>query len=131
MLTLSRMAYRVSSKIGGENPHLSKAGRDMLIFDLINKEKRDLRFLGKSEKNIDIVNRMFTEFKKHNISTDDLRNAKIDNEYTNLKIKDILNLYEKYEQKIKNNFIDENDVLTILCDNLDKTDMFQRKLYLY
>ena len=124
VLTLSRMAYRVSSKIGGENPHLSKAGKDMLIFDLINKEKKNLKFLGKSEKNIDIVNRMFTELKKHNISTEDLKNAEINNEYTKLKLNDITNLYEKYEMKLQNNFIDENDALTILYNNLDKTNIF-------
>ena len=54
VLTLSRMAYRVSNEIGGEINHLSKAGKDMLIFDLLSKEKGNLNFLGKSEKNIEI-----------------------------------------------------------------------------
>ena len=71
ILTLSRMAYRVSNEIGGIKNHLSKAGKDMLIFDLLSKEKNKLNFLGRSEKNIDIVNRMFTEFKKHGISVED------------------------------------------------------------
>ena len=50
VLTLSRMAYRVSNEIGGKISHLSKVGRDMLIFDLLLKEKNHLNFLGKSEK---------------------------------------------------------------------------------
>ncbi len=83
VLTLSRMAYRVANEIGGINCHLSKAGKDMLIFDLISKEKSNLNFLGKSEKNIDIVNRMFTEFKKHNIGVQDLKQASIEENYTN------------------------------------------------
>ena len=128
VLTLSRMAYRVSNEVGESIPHLSKAGKDMLIFDLLNKEKSNLKFLGKSEKNIEIVNRMFTEFKKHNISLEMLINAKTESEYTNLKVKDITSLYEKYEEKLQNNFIDENDALTVLYNNLDKTDMFQNSL---
>ena len=68
VLTLSRMAYRVSNEIGENKNHLSKVGKDMLIFDLLSKEKENLNFLGKSEKNIDIVNRLFTEFKKHQIT---------------------------------------------------------------
>lgn len=125
VLTLSRMAYRVSNEIGGNPCHLSKAGKDMLIFDLLSKEKNNLNFLGKSEKNIDIVNRMFTEFKKHGILLEDLKNVKIENEYTTLKLKDIELLYEKYEEKLQNNFIDENDALTILAEDLAKTDMFK------
>ena len=125
ILTLSRMAYRVLNEVGGGYNHLSKAGKDMLIFDLLSKEKNNLNFLGKSEKNIDIVNRMFTEFKKHGISVSDLETANIEDEYTNLKLKDITLLYEKYEEKLENNFIDENDSLSILANNLSKTDMFK------
>ncbi|MBR3613985.1 MAG: helicase-exonuclease AddAB subunit AddB [Clostridia bacterium] len=125
VLTLSRMAYRVSNEIGGSFNHLSKSGKDMLIFDLLLKEKNNLNFLGKSEKNIDIVNRMFTEFKKHGISVSDLNTVNLDDEYTSLKLKDITLLYEKYEEKLANNFIDENDSLSILANNLSKTDMFK------
>lgn len=124
ILTLSRMAYRVLNEVGGEYNHLSKAGKDMLIFDLLSKEKNNLNFLGKSEKNIDIVNRMFTEFKKHGISVNDLEVANIKDSYTSLKLKDITLLYKKYEEKLESNFIDENDSLSILADNLSKTDMF-------
>lgn len=124
VLTLSRMAYRVAGEVGGELSHLSKAGKNMLIFDLLSKEKSNLIFLGKSEKNIDIVNRMFTELKKHEISVQTLKKVETTDTYTNLKVKDISNLYEKYESKIKNNFLDENDSLSILAENLDKTKMF-------
>lgn len=125
VLTLSRMAYRVSNEVGGNNMnHLSKVGKDMLIFDLISKEKTKLNFLGKSEKNIDIVNRMFTELKKHKILLSDLKSLNLKDDYLTLKLKDIITIYEKYEEKLYNNFIDENDVLTILAENLKYTNMF-------
>lgn len=125
ILTLSRMAYRVSNEIGGVYNNLSKVGKDMIIFDLLSKEKNNLNFLGKSEKNIEVVNRMFTEFKKHGISVKDLENINIEEEYTKLKLKDITLLYKKYEERLANNFIDENDTLSILANNLSKTDMFR------
>ena len=128
VLTLSRMAYRVANEVGGKTCHLSKAGKDMLIFDLISKEKSNLNFLGKSEKNIDVVNRMFTEFKKHNIKVDNLKQVNIQENYTKLKLNDITSLYEKYEEKLFNNFIDENDSLTVLYHDLDKTDIFDDTL---
>ena len=46
---------------------------NLCIFWRIGKSV--LNFLGKSSKNIDIVNRMLTEFKKHGISVDDLKSA--------------------------------------------------------
>lgn len=126
VLTLSRMAYRVANEVGGENlNHLSKVGKDMLIFDLISKEKSKLNFLGKSEKNIDIVNRLFTELKKHKVTLEDLKTVNINDEYVSLKLKDIITIYEKYEEKLYKNFIDENDDLTILSENLKKSKMFE------
>ena len=68
---------------------------------------------------------MFTEIKKHQIKISDLENSNINNEYTKLKLRDITTLYKKYEEKIENNFIDENDELTILAQNLNKTNMFK------
>lgn len=124
VLTLSRMAYRVSAEVGGNLNHLSPAGKDMLIFDILSNEKNNLNFLGKSEKNVDIVNRMFTELKKHEITIQKLKSTKTKDEYTNLKLKDIINLYEKYETKINNNFLDENDSLSLLAKDLEKTNIF-------
>lgn len=128
ILTLSRMAYRVAQEVGESKNHISKAGKDMLIYDLITKHKDKLNFLGKSDKNIDIVNRMFTEFKKHSVTTEMLENTILENEYTNLKLKDISMLYSEYEAKLSNNFIDENDALTILANDLEKTTMFDDSL---
>ena len=131
VLTLSRMAYRVSTEIEGkENVKLSLAGKNMLIYDILSKEKESLNFLGNSEKNIDIVNRLFTELKKHKVSLEDLNNIKIEDEYTSLKIKDIVKLYGDYLSKMENSFIDEDDVLTELGKNINKSNMFDNA-YIY
>ena len=125
VLTLSRMAYRVANEVGKNNTQLSKAGRDMLIFDLLTKEKSNLKFLGRSEKNIDIVDRLLTELKKHSVSIEDLKNTELISEYTKLKLEDITLLYSKYEEKIINNFIDENDSLDILANSLEESGLIR------
>ena len=124
VLTLSRMAYRISNELGTENVHLSKTGKSMLIYDLLNKNKKSLNFLGKSDKNIDVVDKMFTELKKHNITLADLKNLNLEDKYTSLKLNDIVLLYEKYEEKLSNQYIDENDSLTILGKNIENSKMF-------
>ena len=128
ILTLSRMAYRVLNEVGKNNKTISNIGKNMLIFDILSKEKEELNFLGKNEKNVDVVNRLFTEFKKHQVKTSDLETINIDDKVTKLKLKDITKLYKKYEEKLRNNFIDENDELTLLAENLEKTDIFKNTL---
>ena len=55
-------------------------------------------------KNIDIVNRMFTEFKKHSVTTEMLENASLENEYTKLKLRDyqarLNQTQNKYNQEL-------------------------------
>lgn len=128
VLTLSRMAFRVLNECGNTTNRLSKAGKNMLIYDLLTKEKKNLNFLGKSEKNVEIIDRMFTELKKHCTTLDDLKKVETQNTYTDLKINDIRTLYSKYEEKIANSFLDENDTLTILASLLDQTDMFDNTI---
>jgi len=125
VLTLSRMAYRVFDEIGHKNKGLSSVGKTMLIYDILNKNKSALNFLGKSEKNIDVINKMFTEFKKHDVSVENLKNVEIEDRYTELKLKDIWLLYEEYQNRISEKYFDENDELTILKDNIKKSKMFE------
>ena len=64
VVTLSRMAYRVLNEVGGSNKtRLSKQGKAMLIYSILNQNKKELKFLGKSDENIDLSMQAITEFK--------------------------------------------------------------------
>lgn len=126
VLTLSRMATRVLDEVGEKTRKLlSSVGKDMIIYDILSKEKNNLKFLGKSDKNIDIVSNIITEFKKHNISLDILKNLNVEEQYTNLKLEDVKKIYKDYQDKISKTFIDENDELTLLYENIGKVDLFK------
>ena len=67
-------------KYGGvTNTNLSKSGKAMLIYSILLDNRNNLKFLGKSEQNVDLVETAITEFKKHNITLENLKNV-IDNE---------------------------------------------------
>lgn len=125
VLTLSRMAYRVLEELEIATKCLTKVGKAMLIFELLSQHKKDLKFLGKSEKNIEIVDKMLTEFKKHDVSVEDLKNLKLEDQYVSLKLQDMRLLYEQYEEKLVQNLVDENDELTLLKNNLKFSKMFE------
>lgn len=131
VITLSRMAYRVMGEIGGLNKtNLSKCGKAMLIYSILSNNKKNLKFLGKSDENIDLSMRAITEFKKHGVSTLDLTNEieKTDDIYLKTKLQDMACIYENFEEKIANNYIEETDLLDILANNIDKVDLVKNSI---
>ena len=98
----------------------------MLIYSILSNKKNNLKFLGKSENNIDMIMTQLTELKKHGVSLDNLETLKenIEDTYLESKLNDIYTVYSQFQEKIKNNYIDENDSLTILKEQLDSTNMF-------
>ena len=128
IITFNRLAYRVINEIGGViNTNLTKCGKAMLIYSILQQEKKNFTFLNKSDENIEICIRIISELKKHGVTVNDLKRTqeKTDNIYLNNKLKDIILVYEKFEDKIKNNYIDETDLLTILAENIDKVDFLK------
>ena len=131
VLTFERMAYRVMNEVGGvTKTNLTESGKIMLLYNIIDSQKNNLKFLGKTDKNLEVVSKSITEFKKHNINVENLEETIkiVQDKYLENKLQDIYLLYKNYQEKIKNNYIDENDVLTILVNQLDKTNMFKDTL---
>ena len=128
VITLSRMAHRVLQEIGGNiNNSLTKCGKAMLIYSILNDNKGELKFLSKSDENIDICMTAITELKKHGISVEDLKNE-IENcqdEYLKNKLKDMLIIYQNFDKILQNNYIEENDLLNMLAQNIGNTDFLQ------
>ncbi len=97
----------------------------MLVKYILEKNKKDLNFLGKTG-DIDLILRSITEFKKHCVDVEMLEEQIniVKDEYLRLKLKDINTIYKKYEEAILNNYIDEDDILTILANKISKSEMF-------
>ena len=128
VVTLSRMAYRVINEIGGKTEtNLSKCGKAMLIYSILNNNKKELKFLGKTDENVDMLDTAITEFKKHGISIEQLSEEidKQDDIYLKNKLKDLSVVYNGFEEQLSGKYIDETDLLTILAQNIENTDMFK------
>ena len=131
VITLTRMAYRVLNDIGGEiKQSLSKCGKAMLVYSILNKYKKELEFLGKSDENIDLVIRTITEFKKHGITINNLKDEveKTQDAYLKTKLSDMILLYENFENKIVDNYIDDTDLLTMLAKYLDEVEFIKNSI---
>ena len=116
-------------RFGGDDlVNLKSFSKAMIIYDILRKEKNNLKFLGKSDRNIEIVSNMITELKKHNITLDILENTDIKDTYTRLKLEDIKLIYKKYCERLKDNFIDENDYLSIIKPKISEASFFDDAL---
>lgn len=131
VITLSRMAYRVMQEVGNVNvSNLSMPAKAMLVYSIIDKNKNQLKFLGKSDENVDLSMQAITEFKKHKISVNLVEDKlqEIQNEYLKTKLNDMKLIYESFENQINNNFIDDTDLLTYLEQNIEKTDLVKNSI---
>lgn len=131
VLTFNRMAYRILNEVGGATKtNLTSCGKAMLIYNCLIANKKNLKFLGKSDENIDLIGNAITEFKKHGITVTDLKEEieRTEDMYLKLKLEDMYNIYKNFQDTIVENFIDENDVLTILAEKLEKTHEFDNCL---
>ena len=130
VLTFDRMAYRVLNETEGIHNNLTKCGKSMLFYAILKKEKNNLTLLNKSDENIDLCIRTISEFKKNKVLLADLKNKikNINDEYLKIKLQDMILIYEKFEECINNNYIDETDLLTKLEKNIEKTNIFKNSL---
>lgn len=131
VLTFNRMAYRVASEVGGTaKVSITNSGKAMLIYNILCGKKSKLKFLGKSDENIELIIDQITEFKKHGVLVDDLNKMmeETTDNYLKLKIQDILQVYDEFEKKIENRYIDENDNLTNLANQLSDVSIFDNTI---
>ncbi len=135
VITLSRLATRVVNETSGKLESLTKCGKAMLIYDILDKNKKKFKFLNKSDDNIELCMNIITEFKKHGILIEDIKNEinryndenkeNIKNEYLKTKLLDVLVIYENFEKNIQEKYIDESDSLSILAKKIEDTNIIK------
>ncbi len=133
VITFERMAYRIINEIGGiVNSPITNSGKAMLLTSIIEKQKENLNFLGKTDKNLDLSLRMITELKKNNITVSALEENinNIEDNYLKLKLQDINLLYNEFNNFISNKYLDDEDLLTIVKDKIKASEMFKNS-YIY
>lgn len=130
VIHLSRLAKRVIKEIGIKDDRMTKCGKAMLISHILTTQKKELKYLSKSEENIDLAISSITELKKHGVTVKRLKEQieKTENIYLKTKLQDISIIYEQYDEQIKQSYIDEADELTILAQNIEKIEWLKNSI---
>ena len=128
VITFERLAHRILLEVSGIlNNSISNTGKAMLLTSIIEKQKENLSFLGKTDKNLDLCLRIITELKKNNVTSELLEeNTKnVDDNYLKLKLEDVKLLYSEFNKEIENRYLDNEDLLSIIKDKIKESTMFK------
>jgi ATP-dependent helicase/nuclease subunit B len=134
VLSFRRLAYRVMQEIGGAaRIHISETGKKMLLHKILHRRKDELRLFSSAANQmgfIDKLNELFSEFKRYRVDSD-----KLDDHLHNTreiwtqarsfpadKLQDISIIYRDFEHEISRHYIDSEDYLAVLAENMDKSD---------
>lgn len=131
VLSFRRMAFRIFNEGGGITyPHLHPAGKCMIIYRILDRMKDRLTVFGKSADCRGFVNTiadLITEFKRHNISPEDLdqeAGGLAEDNGLQLKLAELNFIYAAFEETIAARFRDGDDDLTLAADKLEATSLF-------
>ena len=130
VLSFKRMATRVFDSCGGRAINvIEDSGKNMLIYKLLKDKGEELQYFSKISKKqgfVGTVSKSITEFKKYNISEKILREKElqIDKDELKEKISDLLNIYESFNGALHKEYIDSEDILTILANKLRECTLY-------
>lgn len=126
-----RLAHRVLSETGGASRQpITDLGKRLIVSRLLSAYQDDLKlFTGTANRRsfADTVCSLIQEFKNYNITPEQLRLAMPAAGPTALanKLEDLSLLYQGFESYIQDNYLDTEDYLKLLAENIAQSAYFQ------
>ena len=136
VLSFKTISSIVFSQVGGlTNVTINNSGKAMITSSAIESVSKDLNIFSKSSTNpgfITSVSEMIDELKQYNVTYEMLENisGEVDNETLGLKLKDISKIYEAFETKLHEQYVDSQDMLNLLADKISQCTYFDN-CYVY
>ncbi|SHK47480.1 DNA helicase/exodeoxyribonuclease V, subunit B [Clostridium cavendishii DSM 21758] len=130
VLSFKRLAHRIFNQCGGlKHKSIKDAGKSMLIHKILEDENKNMQIFNIASKKqgfIDIISKTITEFKKYNITQEILSDtiSNIQEEELRFKLQDLKLLYNDFNKRIEDKYIDTDDELTLLSKVLDTCELY-------
>lgn len=130
VLSFKRMSNKILDQVGGSaHKRMNDAGKNMLIYKVLDETSDKLKFFYKASKQqgfVDILSELITEFKKYNVTPNVINESlsKIEDLELKNKLEDISSIYEGFQGYLEPGYLDAEDELTILSRKLDESDYF-------
>lgn len=129
VVSFARLSSKMLSKTNAPQV-LSSLGATMVIEMLLLEHEKELRCFGNTIKTISFASILFdsiAQLKSCKISPLDLFNSldSLNNKSLQLKLYDIALIYKYYEEYLSNVYIDSNNKLQLLCENIAESKDYE------
>ena len=132
VVSFSRLAWRVLQEIGGSTKQfISSTGTQMMLRKIIEQRTEPFYAFEKASDKIGFleeVDQLITEFKRHEITPELLAGHltyTTENKALHRKLSDLLYLYKKLDESLQAHYIDGEDQLSLLRDNVKRVSFLQ------
>ena len=130
VLSFKKMARNIFESYGGRTKNIiNESGRRMFIHKILNDNIDSLDYfkrISREQGFNDIVSEIISELKKYDVDIEELKNIdeKIEQGELVKKLKEIAIIFEAFEKKMHENYIDSEDEVEILYDKLEKCNSY-------
>ena len=133
VLHFERLSYRVFQEVGGlMEQQLSKAGTEMMIYDIIQQHQSEVRLYQSQVKYYGFSEKLYEQiqdFKKYAVSPQQLEMYIAENNLqtrTKHKLQDIALVYKHLEDRINGEYVSTEDSLQRFIEMMDQSEWLKR-----
>ena len=128
LLSFKRLAFTVFNEVGGiTHKYMNDTGKAIIIGRAIEEVKDDLSIFKHATKQkgfVDKIIGVLTEFKRHKITPQILKDLKENVDESSLlvdKLSDVETIYSRFQDKLSQGYFDPEDNLTILKGKIEES----------
>lgn len=132
LLSFKRLAFTVFNEVGGvTHKYMNDTGKAIIVGRSIEEVKDELSIFKKATKQkgfVDKIIGVLTEFKRHKITPQILRDLKENVDESSLlvdKLRDVETIYSRFQDKLSQGYFDPEDNLTILKEKVERSDFLK------
>ncbi|MGW7888053.1 helicase-exonuclease AddAB subunit AddB [Staphylococcus xylosus] len=133
VLHFERLSYRVFQEVGGLiEQQLSKAGTEMMIYDIIQQHQSELKLYRSQVKYYGFSEKLYEQiqdFKKYSVTPQQLSDYISENDLqtrTKHKLQDIALVYKHLEDRIDGTYVSTEDSLQRFITMMDQSEWLKR-----
>ena len=119
VISFERMATRINNRFSMGKKKLGTVAKSLIMSEIIqNADFAYYKNVSAESGFVESCINEISEFKKYNLSCDDIFEASknVDDKALSLKLGDLANIFKGYEQAKASAFADADDSLAIMCD---------------
>lgn len=130
ILSFERLAYRVFSQVGGQQPPvLEDVGKILVLERVVQERKKHLGVLGSSLEKLGTISEMksllseLMQYDIHPEELDELEEISKEKPLLYHKLKDVKEIYQGFTEYLRERYITAEEVLELLCDKIGESSM--------